>query len=591
MASLGRLLEVILDTSGNAISGVSVEVRRQGSTVVSGSDTTPITVTVNNPGAVVAGDTVVINTGTTSYDVDSVTATTVVLSGFLGTLTLADEDRISPTNDLVTLSNDAEADEGKSNPLTTDSAGTATAWVVGNAYDLHISGGGAATTLTQDRYVSGRSISANMDDTVNLSNYKFDTTGDLDSTTEAQHGAAFLPIHTEWVDNSTRLMTLHGVDSPCHLRVGDRAQTTLAKEFVGVYVSHDYTEDKASGEEINGIFALTQAGGDIASGANSSAIFGEFQYDPGDAKTATGSVAGISAIGKYRSTNAGSNMGILQGLVAQVRVDGDGTLANGRGLQVAAPTNTGSVGGPATIDQYTGLFVQGAVAGYATLNILASFDGASDESSDFAIHRSQVRIDDAADISNLAVDGRWVDIYRTWDGDTDDGSPLFTGMHISTDYTGTFTAGDDCMGLRLFVTTGETAGDGANMDQLMGLQVLMNHRSDQAVDDCVGVHVTMLRTGAGASQKNYGIEITPIAFTDGGGADTAGNYVSTGHIKFTPVSLATPATTLALMTGEAEGTMVFVTDSNNADNSGLYLFMGGAWHAWTPGGVGAAADA
>ena len=128
MAQLGRIEITLSDTSGNSISSASVEVRRQGATVNGDqSGTTPLTVTVNDPGAIVAGDMVGVNAGTVRYSVDSVAATSVTVSGYTGTLSLTDDDRLSPTNNLPSLYRDTTSTEAASNPLTTNSRGTASA--------------------------------------------------------------------------------------------------------------------------------------------------------------------------------------------------------------------------------------------------------------------------------------------------------------------------------------------------------------------------------------------------------------------------------------------------------------------------------
>ena len=143
---LGRFDETVIDAEGNALSGVSVEIRRQGATVSGNqSGTSPLTVTVNDRGSIEASDTVAIGTGSTTYNVDSKTATTVVLSGFAGTLVLADDDRISPTNNLPTLYEDIKGGETKANPLSTGATGQATAWLAGGHYDYKVSGGAAGT--------------------------------------------------------------------------------------------------------------------------------------------------------------------------------------------------------------------------------------------------------------------------------------------------------------------------------------------------------------------------------------------------------------------------------------------------------------
>lgn len=157
-AQLGKFEVTVQDSSGNAKSGASVTLRLQGASVAGNqSGTSPLTVNVDHVGAIYAGDGVAINTGSTTYNVDSVTASTVVLSGFSGTLSLTDNDRItvvSPGTLGLTLFNNAFSAESVSNPLTTDSSGYASAFVQGGYYDYVVSGTGLTTTLYIDYYVS-----------------------------------------------------------------------------------------------------------------------------------------------------------------------------------------------------------------------------------------------------------------------------------------------------------------------------------------------------------------------------------------------------------------------------------------------------
>lgn len=150
MAQLARLEFTIQATDGEAVSGASIEVRRQGAQVF-GNQAGPnlTTINVDSPGAVVAGDTVAINTGTTTRTVSSITATTVVVGG-LGFPSVSDDDRVTIATVLPTIYEDAEAATSTTNPLTTDSLGYASCFVVGGKYDVKISGGGQTTRLIQD---------------------------------------------------------------------------------------------------------------------------------------------------------------------------------------------------------------------------------------------------------------------------------------------------------------------------------------------------------------------------------------------------------------------------------------------------------
>lgn len=157
MIQLARFDRTVINTLGVAVSGASVAIRRQGAQVKGDqSGTSPLTVNVDDIGALVASDTVAINTGSTTYNVDSVSIAnqTVTISGFAGTLALTDEDRLTPTNNLPTLYEDGSKNETKANPLTTSSTGQAICWLVGGFYDYIYSGTGLTTTLLRDAYLT-----------------------------------------------------------------------------------------------------------------------------------------------------------------------------------------------------------------------------------------------------------------------------------------------------------------------------------------------------------------------------------------------------------------------------------------------------
>lgn len=149
---LGRFDEHILN-AGQAVPGAAVEIRRQGATVLTAqSGTSPFTVNVNDIGAIVDGDTVCIGTGSTTYNVDAVDIPNqiITISGFTGTLAIADDDRLTPVNDLPTLYNDINGAEEKTNPLTTSALGQITAWIQRGHYDYIVSSAGLTTRLYQD---------------------------------------------------------------------------------------------------------------------------------------------------------------------------------------------------------------------------------------------------------------------------------------------------------------------------------------------------------------------------------------------------------------------------------------------------------
>ena len=148
MAQLGRFYHFVQDGSGNAISGQSVTLYREGATISGNqSGTSPLTITVRHRGKIAAADTVFIETVTgTTYAVDSVTATTVVVSGFAGTLAVTDGQRIIPSNTKPTLYSDDQGGATAANPLTSSATGRVSCWMETGAYDFIVSGAGVTAT-------------------------------------------------------------------------------------------------------------------------------------------------------------------------------------------------------------------------------------------------------------------------------------------------------------------------------------------------------------------------------------------------------------------------------------------------------------
>src|SRR3990167_11435698 len=152
MAQYGRLLLTVLDANGAPVSDASVEVRKQGATVQGNHGVAATSFTVDDPGAVTTAgtaDVVAVDTGSTTRTVSSFTATNVTVAA-PGFDSGNDDSRLTVTNNLPTLYNDAQGNETKTNPLTTDATGKAVCWAPVRPFDVHISGGGATTTLLQD---------------------------------------------------------------------------------------------------------------------------------------------------------------------------------------------------------------------------------------------------------------------------------------------------------------------------------------------------------------------------------------------------------------------------------------------------------
>jgi hypothetical protein len=380
-------------------------------------------------------------------------------------------------------------------------------------------------------------------------------------------------------------------------RFGGRAQSTGDNRTL-VYASETYNNALVGQwDETTAVYGINQVTNATSDGADAQGLQGEVQFSPTTAVTAAASINGANFTSRYGGTHASAVSVLQRGCFSRfiTSVGSTGTITSARGLEVGKANNQGT----AEITNYFGLYVSGCSDGFATtINQVANFNGPTDEACDFLITRCPVRIDDNANQANAATDGRWVDIYRNWDGG-DTGS-VFVGVHMTTKGEGTFTAGDDVTGIRSYVITGDTAGDAENLDMLTGFEAIVDNKSpDETVDDVYGFRASVTMSGGSQTNTMAGLDCT-VAVSGGTATNVysailrsltpAATLGSAGHIRMVPVSLATPATTLGALTGAEEGTCMFVTDSNNASNSGLYLFMGSTWYSWTPGGVGAASD-
>lgn len=150
MAQYGRLRLVVQDSAGNVVSGASVEIRKQGATVNGLHAGLTTSFTVNDPGALLAADTVQVGTDSSvTRSISSVAATNVTVGG-AGFNSVADDARLTAVNNLPTIYNDAQGAETKTNPLTTDALGVVTCWALVRPYDVLISGSGVTTKLLED---------------------------------------------------------------------------------------------------------------------------------------------------------------------------------------------------------------------------------------------------------------------------------------------------------------------------------------------------------------------------------------------------------------------------------------------------------
>lgn len=151
MPQLGRFFRTVQDGSGNALSGASAALYREGATVNGAqSGVTPLAVTVRHAGKIATSDIVFINTVTgTTYSATRTSSTVITLSGFIGTLNVANGDRIIASNAPPTLYSDDQGGATTSNPLTTSATGIAQCFINTGAYEIIVSGGGSTTTLFQ----------------------------------------------------------------------------------------------------------------------------------------------------------------------------------------------------------------------------------------------------------------------------------------------------------------------------------------------------------------------------------------------------------------------------------------------------------
>src|SRR6185503_2123232 len=158
----GRYRITVLNSQGQPIVGATVTLRKQGATVNGLHSGAQTVFTVNDPGAIIDTDseTVKVGTGAVERTVLGVTATTITVSG-AGFNDVPDDARLTVTNTLPTLYEDAQGAETKTNPLTTNSSGMVEAWLEIQPIDVHITGGTdpngqpAPETLYTDEMVGG----------------------------------------------------------------------------------------------------------------------------------------------------------------------------------------------------------------------------------------------------------------------------------------------------------------------------------------------------------------------------------------------------------------------------------------------------
>jgi hypothetical protein len=299
MARLARFTFVVADpTTGLPVSGASVEVRSQGATV-NGDHTGAVTsFTVNNPGAVVATNTVVIDaTSTPTRAVASITATNVTVAA-AGFEDIDDDQRISIALPLPTLYNDASGDESKTNPLTTDANGLAECWIVGSNFDVLVSKSGVlTTTLYEDvATVGGEEAQSNVHNSGSIPAWVLDSLRTLDD------GQPLLSLrnagtnkHRFFADGSWRSVKGGTIDAGGLTISGGGITSTGASVLTGAVSG--VTTLSASGD-------ITTSGGDfdgrrLTMGSGTNLVTGDFTL------TGWGSGASISVNGNSKDTVGG----------------------------------------------------------------------------------------------------------------------------------------------------------------------------------------------------------------------------------------------------------------------------------------------
>lgn len=204
MPQLGRFNITLQDRLGNALDAVDIEIRRQSAQVNGAqSGTSPFTVNVRHPGGLVALDTIRIGTGTTEYSVQTVTGTTVVLTGFSGTLVLSDGDRLGPVNDLPSMYDNAAGGGSPLSDLATDEDGRASCHMEIVPYQMYFSGGGLSTPfIREDEIPAGF-------EKVTSHQYPVGT-GAAAYQRDTERALAAADRHTVWMVNGTPILSLWG---------------------------------------------------------------------------------------------------------------------------------------------------------------------------------------------------------------------------------------------------------------------------------------------------------------------------------------------------------------------------------------------
>lgn len=246
MAQIGTIDHVLQDTAGNTQPGVNFEVRKQGAKILGGGsgDTgvTPITISVNNPGGIVVGDTVIQVAGgvvgTAPFGVSAVTATSITVNTG-GAMTWSDDDRLSPTTNLPTLYKEPNIGaDTQTNPIVTGADGRAQCWAAGGFYDLYLSGGTTPITpkVIEDEFVPAEYAVSNIFTGAGAVGYVWDTARDL--TTAGAKLASFRRLGVEKFyvdkDGGTGALTVNGTLTVASGGIAVTGNSTIAGTLGGL---------------------------------------------------------------------------------------------------------------------------------------------------------------------------------------------------------------------------------------------------------------------------------------------------------------------------------------------------------------------
>lgn len=164
MPQLGPLDHTLMDVNSVLVAGAAVNVYREGATINGDQvGTAPLTLTIRHPGKIVTGDTVFLeNDNSVAYSVTAQTLTTLQISGFSGSLTVLDGQRIVPSNNQPPVYSDDQAGAAVSQPLTSDafgsivtSGGVGPLWMEGGAYHILAAGASAVARLYEVVVIAG----------------------------------------------------------------------------------------------------------------------------------------------------------------------------------------------------------------------------------------------------------------------------------------------------------------------------------------------------------------------------------------------------------------------------------------------------